>query len=172
MTRRPSATSRCRQPASRPDRAKIAPFPFLRSYAKALLVPAYLRSFAGVSHRRDLCPTRTHRVRISSSGRQSETSRTRAPHRLTFPTAPGANFPKASPASISPGAFPPSLAKRPVAMALDGVVSDLADPIEPTRNRIHHSRRSARAGADPARRRARAAEACSRCGGTQVTIGR
>ena len=50
----------------------------------------------------------------------------------------------------------PSLAKRTVAMALDGVVADLADPIEQGRqDRIPDPRRPARAGTDPPRRRAR-----------------
>ncbi len=50
---------------------------------------------------------------------------------LTFPTAHVGSVPQAHHrSSISPRASPLSLAKRTVAMARDGVVVDLADPIE------------------------------------------
>ena len=70
---------------------------------------------------------------------------------LTFPDGARREFPKSITGLDIAKGISPSLAKRTVAMALDGVVSDLADPIETRRkNRIHQSRRSARAGADPA----------------------
>ncbi len=60
----------------------------------------------------------------------------------------------------------PSLAKRTVAMALDGAVADLADPIEKdAKIEFVIARRSARAGTDPARRRPRAGRSrADRCG--------
>ena len=48
---------------------------------------------------------------------------------LTFPTARVASSPNVTGLDIAKG-ISPSLAKRTVAMALDGVVSDLGDKIE------------------------------------------
>src|SRR6202789_3129091 len=49
---------------------------------------------------------------------------------LTFPRRAARAFPKNTPGLDIAKGISPSLAKRTVAMALDGVVSDLADPIE------------------------------------------
>jgi len=48
---------------------------------------------------------------------------------LTFPDGARREYPRASPASTVAKAISPSLAKRTVAMALDGALADLADPI-------------------------------------------
>ena len=70
---------------------------------------------------------------------------------VTFPDGAKREFPKDITGLDIAKGISPSLAKRTVAMALDGVVADLADPIDAGReNRIHHPRRPARAGADPA----------------------
>ena len=72
---------------------------------------------------------------------------------LTFPDGAKREFPKDITGLEIAKGISPSLAKRTVAMALDGVVADLNDPIAQRRqDRVHHPRRSARAGADPARR--------------------
>ena len=65
---------------------------------------------------------------------------------LTFPDGARREFPDGiSGLDIAKG-ISPSLAKRTVAMALDGKVVDLADPIDRRRqDRVRHARRSARA---------------------------
>ena len=73
---------------------------------------------------------------------------------LTFPDGAKREFPKNTTGLDIAKGISPSLAKRTVAMALDGTVADLADPIEhDAQNRIHRPRRRPRAGTDPARRR-------------------
>ena len=75
---------------------------------------------------------------------------------LTFPDGARREFPTGITGLDIAKGISPSLAKRTVAMALDGTLADLADPIEQRRqDRVHHPRRPARAGADPPRRRAR-----------------
>ena len=70
---------------------------------------------------------------------------------LTFPDGAKREFPKDITGLDIAKGISPSLAKRTVAMALDGVVADLNDPIRARReDRIHHPRRCARAGTDPA----------------------
>ena len=85
---------------------------------------------------------------------------------LTFPDGATRNFPKNTTGLDIAKGISPSLAKRTVAMALDGVVADSPTRSRTTQNRIHHPRRSPRAGTDPSRRRARAgrgrAELCRR----------
>ena len=92
---------------------------------------------------------------------------------LTFPDGAQRAYDPASPGARSRKASAKSLAKRTVAMALDGRVADLADPIARRRqDRVRHPRRPARAGADPARRAHVLAEAVQALWpGTQVTIG-
>ena len=76
---------------------------------------------------------------------------------LTFPDGARRDYPKGITGLDVAKGISPSLAKRTVAMALDGAVADLADPIDARRqDRVRQPRGSARAGADPARRRARA----------------
>ena len=76
---------------------------------------------------------------------------------LTFPDGARREYPHGITGLDIAKGISPSLAKRTVAMALDGVLADLADPIEQRRqDRIRHPRRPARAGTDPARRRPRA----------------
>ena len=67
----------------------------------------------------------------------------------------------------------PSLAKRTVAMSLDGKLADLADPIAADANdQIRRPHRPGSARADPARRRARdGGGRAVAVAGTQVTIG-
>ena len=70
---------------------------------------------------------------------------------LTFPDGAKREFPKDITGLDIAKGISPSLAKRTVAMALDGVVGDLADPIAPgCQHRVHRPRRCPRAGADPA----------------------
>ena len=85
---------------------------------------------------------------------------------LTFPDGARREFPKNTTGLDIAKGISPSLAKRTVAMALDGAVADLADPIEhDAQNRIHRPRRCPRAGADPARRRPCAGRSrADRCG--------
>ena len=70
---------------------------------------------------------------------------------LTFPDGAKREFPKGITGLDIAKGISPSLAKRTVAMALDGVVADLADPIEHDA-KIEFINRddAARAGADPA----------------------
>ena len=76
---------------------------------------------------------------------------------LTFPDGARREYPDDITGLDIAKGISPSLAKRTVAMALDGEVADLADTIEQRRqDRVRHARRPARARADPARRRARA----------------
>ena len=75
--------------------------------------------------------------------------------------APRATFRPAPRGSEIAKGISPSLAKRTVAMALDGKLADLADPIEhDAKIEFIDPRRSARAGTDPSRCRA-----CARRGG-------
>ena len=70
---------------------------------------------------------------------------------LTFPDGAKREFPKSITGLDIAKGISPSLAKRTVAMALDGVVTDLGDSDRARReNRIHRPRRRPRAGADPA----------------------
>src|SRR5664279_3047537 len=92
---------------------------------------------------------------------------------LTFPDGARREFPKSTTGlDISKG-ISPSLAKRTVAMALDGVVSDLADPIQHDANIEFIARDDARAleliRHDTAHVLAEAVQ--SLWPGTQVTIG-
>ncbi len=76
---------------------------------------------------------------------------------VTFPDGAKREFPQGTTGLDIAKGISPSLAKRTVAMALDGVVVDLADGIEQdSENRIPQPRRSARARTDPPRLRARA----------------
>src|SRR6185312_2651533 len=68
--------------------------------------PAYPRSFVGVSHKETMMVT------------------------LTFPDGARREFPQGTTGLDIAKGISPSLAKRTVAMALDGVLADLADPIE------------------------------------------
>ena len=86
---------------------------------------------------------------------QLEAGRTRAENRPHLPRRRRREYPKDITGLDIAKGISPSLAKRTVAMALDGMVADLADPIDARcEDRIHQPRRPARAGADPARRRA------------------
>ena len=70
---------------------------------------------------------------------------------LTFPDGAKREYPKDITGLEIAKGISPSLAKRTVAMALDGVVADLNDPISQRRqDRTDQPRRSARAGTDPA----------------------
>ena len=70
---------------------------------------------------------------------------------LTFPDGAKREFPKDITGLEIAKGISPSLAKRTVAMALDGVVADLNDPIsQRCEDRTDQPRRSARAGTDPA----------------------
>ena len=70
---------------------------------------------------------------------------------LTFPDGAKREFPKDITGLDIAKGISPSLAKRTVAMALDGVVADLDDPIDRRcEDRIHQPRRRPRAGTDPA----------------------
>ena len=92
---------------------------------------------------------------------------------LTFPDGARREYPdNITGLDIAKG-ISPSLAKRTVAMALDGEVADLADPIAQGRqDRVRHARRPARARTDPPRRRACAGRGGAELWpGTQVTIG-
>src|SRR6201985_454614 len=92
---------------------------------------------------------------------------------LTFPDGASREFPKDPPARESAKSISPSLAKRTVAMALDGVVTDLSDPIEQDARIEFISREDARAleliRHDAAHVLAEAVQ--SLWPGTQVTIG-
>ena len=85
---------------------------------------------------------------------------------LTFPDGAKREYPKDITGLDIAKGISPSLAKRTVAMALDGVLADLNDPIARRReDRIRHPRRSARAGTDPARLpRMCWPKRCRRCG--------
>ena len=70
---------------------------------------------------------------------------------LTFPDGAKREFPKSITGLDIAKGISPSLAKRTVAMALDGEVARSRRRNRARRkNRIHQPRRSARAGADPA----------------------
>jgi len=56
---------------------------------------------------------------------------------LTFPDGATREFPKHTTGLDIAKGISPSLAKRTVAMALDGVVTDLADPIEHVADGTH-----------------------------------
>ncbi len=76
--------------------------------------------------------------------------------KLTFPDNSVREFPAGVTGRDIAEGISKSLAKKAVAMALDGALADLADPIETGRgDRDRHPRRPAGAGADPPRRRAR-----------------
>src|SRR3981081_4572955 len=95
------------------------------------LLPAYLRSFAGVSHRRQTMPDKN----APASGFQYSLTNLKPAepmHKvaLTFPDGAKREFPKSITGTDIARGISPSLAKRTVAMALDGVVTDLADPTE------------------------------------------
>src|SRR5260221_7773216 len=93
-------------------------------------VPAYLRPFAGVSLRRkDMVDNK------SESGFQYSITNLRPVepvHKvtLTFPDGARREFPKNTTGLDIAKGISPSLAKRTVAMALDGELADLNDPIE------------------------------------------
>ena len=85
---------------------------------------------------------------------------------LTFPDGARREYPdNITGLDIAKG-ISPSLAKRTVAMALDGTVADLADPDHERRqDRVPHPRGSARARADPPRLpRMCWPKPCRRCG--------
>ena len=64
---------------------------------------------------------------------------------LTFPDGAVGNIPNGITGLDIAKGISPSLAKRTVAMGLDGVVTDLADPIErDAKNRVSHPRGQAR----------------------------
>ena len=70
---------------------------------------------------------------------------------LTFPDGATREFPKSITGLDIAKGISPSLAKRTVAMALDGVVSRSRRPDRARcEDRIHHPRRCPRAGTDPA----------------------
>src|SRR5688572_22347103 len=102
--RNPAFRSRHRISGGRSARA--APFPFRPTCAKhPPSNPAYPRSFVGVSHR------------------------STAMVALTFPDGARREYPdNITGLDIAKG-ISPSLAKRTVAMALDGALADLSDPI-------------------------------------------
>src|SRR5437763_7252224 len=75
---------------------------------------------------------------------------------LTFPDGARREYPKGSTGLDIAKKISPSLAKRTVAMALDGVLADLSDPIERDGKIEFLTREDPRAVVDPARRRARA----------------
>ena len=81
--------------------------------------PAYPRSFVGVSHRSAPWPT--------LPAPQLRLFRTIA---LTFPDGARREYPQDITGLDIAKGISPSLAKRTVAMALDGELADLADPIE------------------------------------------
>ena len=73
---------------------------------------------------------------------------------LTFPDGARREYPQGITGLDIAKGISPSLAKRTVAMALDGTVADLSRPDRARReDRVRQPRRSARAGVDPARRR-------------------
>ena len=93
--------------------------------------PAYLRSFAGVSFRRD----HVHDKNPPASGFQYSLTNLKPAEpeqkvTLTFPDGAKREFPKSITGLDIAKGISPSLAKRTVAMALDGVVADLTDAIE------------------------------------------
>ena len=74
---------------------------------------------------------------------------------LTFPDGARRDYPQGTTGLDVAKGISPSLAKRTVAMALDGALADLDRPHRARRqDRIRQPRRPARAGTDPARRRA------------------
>src|SRR5712691_4586239 len=97
---------------------------------QALLVPAYLRSFAGVSYRRLPMPDKNTPPSGFQFGLTNLKPVESSKVALTFPDGAKREFPKNITGFDIARGISPSLAKRTVAMALDGVVSDLADPIE------------------------------------------
>ena len=75
---------------------------------------------------------------------------------LTFPDGARRDYPSGTTGLDIAKGISPSLAKRTVAMALDGGLADLADPIErDAKIEFVYARRPARAGTDPPRCRAR-----------------
>ena len=75
---------------------------------------------------------------------------------LTFPDGSKRSFKKGLTGSELAAGISKSLAKKAVAISLDGKLADLADPIEADASgQDHHPHRPGSAGADPARRRAR-----------------
>ena len=68
---------------------------------------------------------------------------------MTFPDGAKRQFPENITGYDVAKGISPSLAKRTVAMALDGELADLADPITKTQRSNYFARRSARAGTNP-----------------------
>src|SRR3977135_125059 len=98
--------------------------PIARRESPAIpLVPAYLRSFAGVSTRRRVMTD----FKYSLTNLKPVESNKIA---LTFPDGAKREFPKSITGLDIAKGISPSLAKRTVAMALDGALTDLADSIE------------------------------------------
>src|SRR6266568_7965073 len=97
---------------------------------QALLVPAYLRSFAGVSYRRLPMPDKNTPPSGFQFGLTNLKPVESSKVALTFPDGAKREFPKNITGFDIARGISPSLATRTVAMALDGVVTDLADPIE------------------------------------------
>ena len=95
------------------------------------LVPAYLRSFAGVSFRRKAMsdqPKSESGFQYSLSNLKPVTPSLKIT--LTFPDGAQRQFDRSITGLEIAKGISPSLAKRTVAMALDGEVADLDDPIE------------------------------------------
>src|SRR4030081_3117940 len=87
------------------------------------VLPAYLRSFAGVSTRRRFMTDFKYSLTNLKPVESSKVA-------LTFPDGAKREFPKNITGLDIAKGISPSLAKRTVAMALDGAITDLADPIE------------------------------------------
>ncbi len=85
---------------------------------------------------------------------------------LTFPDGARRDYPPGTTGLDVAKGISPSLAKRTVAMALDGTLADLADPIErDAKIEFIDARGPARARIDPPRRRPRARRSgADRCG--------
>src|SRR5712691_12588728 len=89
---------------------------------QAVLVPAYLRSFAGVSYRRLPMPDKNTPLSGFQFGLTNLKPVESSKVALTFPDGAKREFPKNITGFDIARGISPSLAKRTVAMALDGVV--------------------------------------------------
>ncbi|QUS40636.1 threonine--tRNA ligase [Tardiphaga alba] len=94
------------------------------------LFPAYLRPCAGVSHRRkDMTENEGSGFKFGLAN-LTPADQNSANVNLTFPDGAVRQYPRGTTGFDIAKGISPSLAKRTVAMALDGVVTDLNDSIE------------------------------------------
>jgi threonyl-tRNA synthetase len=117
--------------AERPNPVRVMRYCIVRFACYTALHPAYLRSFAGVSLEETIMSDKNP----PASGFQYSLTNLKPAEpvnkvTLTFPDGARREYPKSITGLEIAKGISPSLAKRTVAMALDGELADLNDPIE------------------------------------------